>query len=526
MTDPPVTACDTSDVLNISGPEGRWAVVTNNGRSEISSATVFLPAGKKLTVSLEPLGAVAIPAGVKLSPATTLDYANVMPLGLFADKYLVLHGPVGWKAEFSVNGIAAQADIPAGDDPAIVEHQGLTVVLINSDLATRTWAMEDALVFGPRWVGESIEEVDQAGINQFTVMTFADGKCAHRKVKPSSHAPAPPKLGAWTRVSVCREPVAEDLTWQKIDRPRGAEQLGVYYGYLWYRIEIPQAKPGKKDLFLPDCADRAIVYVNGSLVGIWGRGAGATRLPIPARFKSGRNVVTILLDDLGHSKIEPGLGETKGLAGHIFNAKPLPMRFKLKPVESFQRRIIPRQMGQLLPYLEKQKVFEAEATFSLSKVAPIHLAFTNVPHAVAISCNERSVGFFKQMEANYGDVTLGSELRKGRNVIKLLLWGDVSPKALENFRFHLLDEPITQEAAWSYRPWAMPAVGGHIVGKDQPAWYVTRFSCNDRNVPLFLHIIGARKGQIFLNGHNAGRFWTIGPQEYYYLPSCWLADNN
>ena len=34
------------------------------------------------------------------------------------------------------------------------------------------------------------------------------------------------------------------------------------------------------------------------------------------------------------------------------------------------------------------------------------------------------------------------------------------------------------------------------------------------------------KGQIFLNGHNVGRFWTVGPQEDYYLPSCWLKEEN
>ena len=36
----------------------------------------------------------------------------------------------------------------------------------------------------------------------------------------------------------------------------------------------------------------------------------------------------------------------------------------------------------------------------------------------------------------------------------------------------------------------------------------------------------AKKGQIFLNGRNAGRFWNIGPQEEYYLPEPWLGEDN
>lgn len=36
------------------------------------------------------------------------------------------------------------------------------------------------------------------------------------------------------------------------------------------------------------------------------------------------------------------------------------------------------------------------------------------------------------------------------------------------------------------------------------------------------------KGMVWVNGHNLGRFWNIGPQQFLYLPGCWLkpgADN-
>ena len=65
-----------------------------------------------------------------------------------------------------------------------------------------------------------------------------------------------------------------------------------------------------------------------------------------------------------------------------------------------------------------------------------------------------------------------------------------------------------------------------MIGKDQPAWYAAEFAYTPRPVPLFVHVAGARKGQLVLNGHNVGRFWTIGPQQYYYLPECWLGEHN
>jgi hypothetical protein len=34
------------------------------------------------------------------------------------------------------------------------------------------------------------------------------------------------------------------------------------------------------------------------------------------------------------------------------------------------------------------------------------------------------------------------------------------------------------------------------------------------------------KGQVWLNGRNAGRYWQIGPQEWIKLPESWLEGEN
>ena len=135
-------------------------------------------------------------------------------------------------------------------------------------------------------------------------------------------------------------------------------------------------------------------------------------------------------------------------------------------------------------------------------------------------------GFFPNRGVNYGEVILGAELKRGRNSIKLTLWGEVSPKALDLVRFHVLNENLTQDAHWSWRQWNPPTGEGPVVGKNQPAWYIGKFKYTPTNVPLFLRILNAKKGQIFLNGRNIGRFWNVGPQQCYYLPECWLARQN
>ena len=164
----------------------------------------------------------------------------------------------------------------------------------------------------------------------------------------------------------------------------------------------------------------------------------------------------------------------------------------------------------------------AEASLTLTKAAPVHLSFRGFPGHVAVLCNERNLGLYY----TFGDVMLGTALKKGKNTLKLLMWGDISQKMLSSVKFHSLGEVLSQNAVWQYRPWEMPREDGPIVGKDQPAWYKASFKCKDTDQPVFLHVVGAKKGQLFLNRHNVGRFWTVGPQQHYYLPACWLGEKN
>jgi beta-galactosidase len=40
----------------------------------------------------------------------------------------------------------------------------------------------------------------------------------------------------------------------------------------------------------------------------------------------------------------------------------------------------------------------------------------------------------------------------------------------------------------------------------------------------FLDMRGWTKGWVWVNGHNLGRYWFIGPQQTLYLPGCWLKE--
>ncbi len=54
-----------------------------------------------------------------------------------------------------------------------------------------------------------------------------------------------------------------------------------------------------------------------------------------------------------------------------------------------------------------------------------------------------------------------------------------------------------------------------------PAYYRAFFDL-DKTGDTFLDMTNWKKGMVYVNGHNIGRFWEIGPQQTLYMPGCWL----
>jgi hypothetical protein len=240
----------------------------------------------------------------------------------------------------------------------------------------------------------------------------------------------------------------------------------------------------------------------------------------------GVNELVVLADNLGRLNYGMRIGEQKGLFGQVYDAKPLRTRkFKLKACEGYSRRVLPRTHLHLQPRLESLAVWSAEVDISLKSVTPIHLSFTDIPHDLAIFCNERPVGFFDRYHTNWGDVTLGPELTKGKNKLRIMLWGDVDEASLGNIRFHQLTECLSDEGSWAWRPWQRP-INGRSAKQNAPATYQATFKAPVGNDPLFVELAGCKKGQLYLNGQDCGRYWTLGPQKRWYLPSCWLEEEN
>jgi len=69
---------------------------------------------------------------------------------------------------------------------------------------------------------------------------------------------------------------------------------------------------------------------------------------------------------------------------------------------------------------------------------------------------------------------------------------------------------------------SFPKIGSaesQVTGK--PALYQGSFDLNQTG-DTFLDMQDWGKGIVFVNGHNLGRYWKVGPQQTLYLPGCWL----
>lgn len=110
---------------------------------------------------------------------------------------------------------------------------------------------------------------------------------------------------------------------------------------------------------------------------------------------------------------------------------------------------------------------------------------------------------------NLGRINFGPRISDDRKGIT----GAVTfeSRVLKNWEIHPLPmkDPVSQRFAEG------PA--------HAPAFYRGAFNLS-RIGDTFLDVSGLGMGVVWLNGHNLGRFWSIGPQQTLYVPGVWLRE--
>jgi beta-galactosidase len=111
--------------------------------------------------------------------------------------------------------------------------------------------------------------------------------------------------------------------------------------------------------------------------------------------------------------------------------------------------------------------------------------------------------------ANMGRVNYGPHLGEG--------WAGIPKSVTFNGRslheWNIYSLPMNSPAGILY--WSGQAQTG------EPGFYRGTLHL-DKLADTFLDTTELGKGFVWVNGHNLGRVWTIGPQRSLYLPAAWL----
>ena len=130
----------------------------------------------------------------------------------------------------------------------------------------------------------------------------------------------------------------------------------------------------------------------------------------------------------------------------------------------------------------------------------------------------------KDFKGIVGNVTITSQSAYGEITLKPTAWAQLaipddyqnavkalSGKSLADDELADATAKVHTDAAIKTVPW----VGGKA-GYYRGYFYINKVGDTFINTEAF------GKGQVYVNGHALGRYWSIGPQQTLYLPGCWL----
>ena len=352
------------------------------------------------------------------------------------------------------------------------------------------------------------------------------------------------RLGPWERLEAEERFSADG--WRAIDRPQPMELLDCPLGYGWYRalISASAAWPAETTLAAPWLADRATLFVDGVQVGVLGVSPGGPRLALPLRPGPGAHDLRLLVDNLGRFNYGSNTGERKGLLDTLYwggvqedisggwvalwqeagfagealaNARPAHVRPDAADVH----------LGHF-PFSGPDVWLLREIQALAGQRAVITLTGDRNPGALFVN-GQAVARFSRHYGGGYIHQDITAQLQPGRNVLALHIqdYGGL-PWRASLLRF---DPAQALDAAWSFRPGVRPSSAGHF--PPSPAGSLSFWRCRFAHDPAAhgarpfkLDMQGMTKGQIWLNGRNVGRYWQIGPQQFYKLPASWLQDQN
>ncbi len=548
---------DYRPVVQDPSAEHTGPVVTHLSGNQGSVAFLFSPkVGKSLAGQrVELLRPNGTPLGVHLGKQrvswclfdvhlgghAVLDYCGLNLLDT-AGELLVCFGPGGTIGELAINGTPIEIQVPKGRKPAVERLEGVTVVVVSEDVIDQTYLGDDRVYVGVAGITRDGEPIP-AGKSYVTVLP--DGKTKNGSASKGS-ADAKIALGSWSAADNDSHIAGDSPRYAGIDGPADLASLGTPYGYGWYRATIKQTATKKVHLASPGSGDRVLLLIDGQPEGVLGEGPGASP-ELNVSLKKGERTLVMLVENAGRRTDGMAAGEVKGLANGVHEVSAVKTG---KPDIVEGEPILPLEHATPIMLVRvNDAAYPQRLTWKMMhrKKSPLHIALGPVPVRGVLLINETYTRLLEEGET-YRTTLDGETLNRGNNTIEFVPMDDPEPDMtmakLGSAVGGVLTvwegvNDLTAKADWAFAKWEPPQDAAYdTVSKSKlsqrttPTWWMSEFEVSEfPEHPLMLDLSGMTKGQVYVNGRNAGRYFVatadgsaVAPGGNVWIPSSWLVE--
>lgn len=502
-------------------------------------ATLLLQGGTELNVPMGTMPVAWCLLDVNVSPRCHLDYSNLSALGA-TGSMLVVYGPAGARAQLSVNDSPVEAGVPKDAKPVVLQQEGLTIVIIRSEDADTAVLMDDGVLLGVAGLDASGQPVPPAEGAKNYLRVTPDGKVKAVAFEASRRPARAEKftIGSWQHAATDDYTQGTSARFASINAIAGLSTLGCPVGYGWYRIRTEEQHAGTHTLDFGIGGDRLHVFIDGKFSTIAGVGPGATT-QIDVSLSKDPHTLVILADNLGRFAGGTNLGDRKGLINDIHIVKPFRAG---KPV---------RQVGNPVPLLGFRAplwdVSENDTTvsdrltwtFKGKPKGTVMIRMDRPPSSGLLLLNDKPFAYVDR--SGPACIVIPEEqISRGSNVLQLTVVTQEQAReeleaAGESLALFEAVGSLVDGAEMAFAKWEVPPASAFedfkasLLKGNAPHWFKGTFDVSATDAGVFFEPIGLTKGQFYVNGRHAGRFFVgtrtgkpVPPQKRYFVPASWL----
>lgn len=529
-------------VVHATGQQGGIAFLfaPDDAEGIEHEATLLLQGGTELNVPMGTMPVAWCLLDVNVSPRCHLDYSNLSALGATGNM-LVVYGPAGARAQLSVNDSPVEAGVPKDNKPVVLLQEGLTIVIIRDEDADTAVLLDDAVLLGVAGLDAGNQPIQPADAPKNYLRVSPDGKVKPVPFEPARKAsPRAEKISLenWQHADTDDYVQGTSARFASINTIHGLSTLGCPVGYGWYRVQLDPDHAGTHTVDFGIGGDRLHVFTDGKFHAIAGVGPGATA-QIELSLSKDPHTLVVLADNLGRFSAGTNLGDRKGIINDIHVVKPFRAG---RPV---------RQVGNPVPLLGFRaplwELSENDTTvsdrltwnFKGKPRGALMIRIGQPPSSGLLLLNDKPFAYVER--SGPACIVIPDDLiSRGANVLQLTVVTQEQAReeldaAGESMQLFETVGSLADKAELAFAKWEVPQAAAFedlrpaSLKGNAPHWFRCSFELSSTDAGVFVEPTGLTKGQFYVNGRHAGRYFVatrsgkpVPPQKRYFVPASWL----